>query len=143
MCITKIITFTKKNIVLYKGGKSYFIVDQYKKDNNFDCKDTIFECKDTIFDCKDVIFDCEDTNFDCKDTIFDYEDAYHHYDIDVDIILLIKSGSKYLIRYKHSNKIVVVPLQLKIKIFTMKYKIIITVMIRYTLKIVMMDFFKQ
>ena len=99
--------------MLYKGGKSYFIVDQYQKDNNFDCKDT-------IFDCKDVIFDCEDTNFDCKDTVFDYEDAYHHYDIDVDIILLIKSGSKYLIRYKHSNKMVIVPLQIKIKIFTMK-----------------------
>ena len=83
---------------------SYFIVDQYQKDNNFDCKDTIFDWKDT--------------NFDCKDTIFDYEDAYYHYAIDVDRILLFKqSNNKYFIRYKHSNKMDIVPWQLKIKKF--------------------------
>ena len=95
-----------KNIELYKGSGSYFIEDQYQKDNSFDCKDTIFDSKDAIFDCKD-------TNFACKDTIFDYEDAYYCYYIDVDRILLFKSGNKYFIRYKHSNKMGIVPLQLK------------------------------
>ena len=66
-----------KNIELYKGSGSYFIEDQYQKDNSFDCKDN---------------------NFACKDTIFDYEDAYYCYDIDVDRILLFKSGNKYFIR---------------------------------------------
>ena len=100
-----------KNIVLYKGGQSYFIADQYQKDNNF-------ECKNSIFDCKDAIFDCKDTNFCSKDTIFEYEDAYHHYDIDVDRILLFKqSNNKYFIRYTHSNKMDTVPLQIKMKNF--------------------------
>ena len=98
-----------KNIRLYGGNDAYFIEDQYKKDAYFDCKDTIFVCKDAIFDCKD-------TNFHCKDTIFDYEDAYYYYDIDVDRILLFKqSENEYFIRYKHSNKMDIVPLQLKIK----------------------------
>ena len=66
-----------KNIELYKGSGSYFIEDQYQKDNSFDCKYN---------------------NFACKDTIFDYEDAYYCYDIDVDRILLFKSGNKYFIR---------------------------------------------
>ena len=100
-----------KNIVLYKGGESYFIVDQYQKDNNF-------ECKNSIFDCKDAIFDCKDTNIRSKNTIFDYEDAYYHYDLDVHRILLFKqSNNKYFIRYKHSNKMDILPLQLKIKNF--------------------------
>ena len=88
MCIIKFITFFKK----YK--KLFF--DQYQKDNNFDCKDT---------------------DFDCKDTIFDYEDSYYYYDIDVDRILLFTSGNKHFIIYKHSNKMDIVPLQLKIKDF--------------------------
>ena len=90
-----------KNIRLYGGNGLYFIEDQYQKDNNFDCKDTIFDCKDPIFDC--------------EDTIFDYEDAYYYDDIDVDRILLFKSGNKHFIRYKHSNKMNIVPLQIKIK----------------------------
>ena len=85
-----------KNIRLYGGNGLYFVEDQYQKDNNFVCKDTIF---------------------DCEDTIFDYEDAYYYYDIDVDRILLFKSGNKHFIRYKHSNKMDIVPLQLKIKNF--------------------------
>ena len=97
-----------KNIRLDRGNGLYFIEDQYQKDNNFDCKDTIFDCKDAIFDSKD-------TNFDCKDAIFDYEDAYYYYDINVDRILLSKSGNKYFIRYKHSNKMDIVPFKLKIK----------------------------
>ena len=88
MCIIKFITFFKK----YK--KLFF--DQYQKDNNFDCKDT---------------------DFDCKDTIFDYEDSYYYYDIDVDRILFFTSGNKHFIIYKHSNKMDIVPLQLKIKDF--------------------------
>ena len=100
-----------KNIRLYGGNGAYFIEDQYQKDANFACKDTIFDCKDAIFDCKDAIFDC-------KDTIFDYEDAYYYYDIDVDRILLFKqSDDEYFIRYKHSNKMDIVGLQIKIKNF--------------------------
>ena len=78
-----------KNIRPYGGNGLYFIKDQYQKDKNFDCKDTIF---------------------DCKDTIFDYEDAYYYYDTDVDRILLSKSDNKHFIRYKHSNKMDIVPL---------------------------------
>ena len=53
-----------------------------------------------------------------KDTCFFHEDAYYYYDIDVDRILLFKkSDNKYFIRYKHSNKMDIVPLQLKIKNF--------------------------
>ena len=100
-----------KNIRLYGGNGLYFIKDQYQKDNNF-------ECKNSVFDCKDAIFDCRDTNFRSKNTIFDCEDAYYHYDIDVHRILLFKqSNNKYFIRYKHSNKVDIVPLQLKIKNF--------------------------
>ena len=109
---------------------SYFIVDQYQKDNNFDCKDTIFDWKDT--------------NFDCKDTIFDYEDAYYHYDIDVDRILLFKqSNNKYFIRYKHSNKMDIVPWQLKIKIFYYEIQDYDNGDNKYTLKIVVKDFLKN
>ena len=46
------------------------------------------------------------------------EDAYYYYNIDVDRILLFKkSDNKYFIRYKHSNKMDIVSLQLKIKNF--------------------------
>ena len=78
-----------KNIRFYGCTGLYFIEDQYQKDNNFDC----------------------------KDTTFDYEDAYYYYDIDVDRILLFKSGNKHFIRYKYSNKMDIVPLQFKNKKF--------------------------
>ena len=58
-----------KNIRLYGGNGTYFIEDQYQKDNN--------SC-------------CGDNNSWCKDTIFDYKDAYYYYDIDVNRILLYK-----------------------------------------------------
>ena len=99
-----------KNIRISGGNGEYFIEDQYQKDNNFDCNDSIFDCNDAIFDCKD-------TNFDSKYTISYDEDAYYYYDIDVDRILLFKSGNKYFIRYKHSNKMDIVPLRLKLKNF--------------------------
>ena len=50
-----------------------------------------------------------------KDTCFYHEDAYYHYDIDVDKILLHKSDNKYFIRYRHSIKMDILPLKLKIK----------------------------
>ena len=79
-----------KNIRLYKGSGVYFIEDQYQKD----------------------------TNSDYEHTNLDYEDAYYHYDIDVYRILLYrKSNNEYFIRYKHLNKMDVVPLQLKIENF--------------------------
>ena len=72
-----------KNMKLYVGNESNFIVDQYQ-----------------------------------KNTCFYAEDAYYYYDIDVDRILLHKeSQNEYFIRYRHSNKMDIVPLQFKINFF--------------------------
>ena len=44
-----------------------------------------------------------------------YIDSYNYYDIDVDkISLFIKSDNGYIIRYNDLNKMIIVPLQLKI-----------------------------
>ena len=44
-----------------------------------------------------------------------YIDSYNYYDIDVDKILLLKkSDSEYFIRYNDVNKMMIIPLQLKI-----------------------------
>ena len=44
-----------------------------------------------------------------------YKDSYNYYDIDVDKILLFKkSDNEYIIRYNNVNKMMIVPLQLKI-----------------------------
>ena len=44
-----------------------------------------------------------------------YIDSYNYYDIDVDKILLFKkSDNEYIIRYNNVNKMMIVPLQLKI-----------------------------
>ena len=43
-----------------------------------------------------------------------YIDSYNHYDVDVDNILFKKSDNKYIIRYNDVNKMMIVPLQLKI-----------------------------
>ena len=44
-----------------------------------------------------------------------YKDSYNYYDIDVDKILLFKkSDNEYIIRYNDVNKMIIVPLQLKI-----------------------------
>ena len=44
-----------------------------------------------------------------------YKDSYNYYDIDVDKILLFKkSDNEYIIRYNDINKMMIVPLQLKI-----------------------------
>ena len=45
----------------------------------------------------------------------EYIDSYNYYDIDVDRILLFKkSDNEYIIRYNNVNKMMIVPLQLKI-----------------------------
>ena len=50
-----------------------------------------------------------------SDIYFDYEDSYNYYDIDVKKILLIKNSyNEYFIRYYDVNKMMIVPLQLKI-----------------------------
>ena len=50
--------------------------------------------------------------------LFEYKDSYYYYDIVVKKILLIKNGyNKYIIRYYDANKMVFVPLLLKIKNF--------------------------
>ena len=44
-----------------------------------------------------------------------YIDSYNYYDIDVDKILLFqKSGNEYIIRCNNVNKMMILPLQLKI-----------------------------
>ena len=44
-----------------------------------------------------------------------YKDSYNYYDTDVDKILLFKkSDNEYIIRYNDVNKMMIVPLQLKI-----------------------------
>ena len=44
-----------------------------------------------------------------------HTDSYNYYDIDVDKILLFKkSDNEYIIRYNDVNKMMIVPLQLKI-----------------------------
>ena len=49
---------------------------------------------------------------------FGYKDSYNYYDIDVDKILLFKkSDNEYIIRYNDVNKMIIAPLQLKIKNF--------------------------
>ena len=46
------------------------------------------------------------------------KDSYNYYDIDVDKILFFKkSDNEYIIRYNDVNKMVIAPLQLKIKNF--------------------------
>ena len=48
----------------------------------------------------------------------EYIDSYNDYNIDVDKILLSKkSDNEYIIRYNDVNKMMIVPFQLKIKIF--------------------------
>ena len=44
----------------------------------------------------------------------EYVDSYSYYDIDVDKILFKKSDNEYIIRYNDVNKMMIVPLQLKI-----------------------------
>ena len=51
-----------------------------------------------------------------------YKNSYNYYDIDVDKILLFKkSDNEYIIRYNDVNKMKIVPLQLKMKNFLVKY----------------------
>ena len=50
-----------------------------------------------------------------NDRFLGYKDSYNYYDIDVDKILLFKkSDNEYIIRYNDANKMMIVPLQLKI-----------------------------
>ena len=50
---------------------------------------------------------------------FGYKDSYNYYDIDVNkILLFVKSDNEYIIRYNDVNKKKIVPLQLKIKNFS-------------------------
>ena len=50
-----------------------------------------------------------------SNTYFDYENSYNYYHIDVKKILLIKNSyNEYFIRYYDVNKMMIVPLQLKI-----------------------------
>ena len=47
-----------------------------------------------------------------------YIDSYNYYDIDVDKILLFKkSDNEHIIRYNDVNKMMIVPMQLKINNF--------------------------
>ena len=53
-------------------------------------------------------------------TSFGYEDSYNYYDIDVNKILLLrKDDRQYFVRYDDVNKRKIVPLQLKIKNYSL------------------------
>ena len=53
-----------------------------------------------------------------NDRFLGYKDSYKYYDIDVDKIFLFKkSDNEYIIRYNDVNKMIIAPLQLKIKNF--------------------------
>ena len=53
-----------------------------------------------------------------NDRFLGYKDSCNYYDIDVDKILLFKkSDNEYIIRYNDVNKMIIAPLQLKIKFF--------------------------
>ena len=52
-----------------------------------------------------------------NDRFLGYKDSYNYYDIDVDKILFKKSDNEYIIRYNDVNKMMIVPLQIKIKNF--------------------------
>ena len=49
-----------------------------------------------------------------NDRFLGYKDSYNYYDIDVDKILFKKSDNEYIISYNNVNKLMIVPLQLKI-----------------------------
>ena len=50
-----------------------------------------------------------------NDRFSGYKDSYNYYDIDADKILLFKkSDNEYIMRYNNVNKMMIVPLQLKI-----------------------------
>ena len=47
--------------------------------------------------------------------VLGHKNSYSYYDIDIDKILLFKkSDNEYIIRYNDVNKMIIVPLQLKI-----------------------------
>ena len=73
-----------------------------------------------------MIFKSQDKSYTMADLylnrniFFEYEDSYNYYDIDVNkILLFVKSADEYIIRYNDTNKKKIVPLQLKIKSFSL------------------------
>ena len=53
-----------------------------------------------------------------NDRFLEYKDSCNYYDVDVDKILIFKkSDNEYIIRYNNVNKMIIAPLQLKIKNF--------------------------
>ena len=74
-------------------------------------------------DQENILFENDDKSYTMvdlylNDRFLGYKDSYNYYDIDVDKILLFKkSDNEYIIRYNDVNKMMIVPLQLKIKNF--------------------------
>ena len=71
-------------------------------------------------DQKNMFFDNDDKSYTIIDLYLNSrflgcKDSYNYYDIDDDKILLFKkSDNEYIIRYNDVNKMMIVPLQLKI-----------------------------
>ena len=68
-----------------------------------------------------MLFENDDKSYTVADVYInsnrylEYIDSYDYYDIDVDKILLFKKcDNEYIIRYNDVNKMMIVPLQLKI-----------------------------
>ena len=72
-------------------------------------------------DQENILFENDDKSYTMvdlylNDRFLGYKDSYNYYDIDVDKILLFKkSDNEYIIRYNDVNKMIIPPLQLKIK----------------------------
>ena len=67
-----------------------------------------------------IFFESDDKSYTIIDLYLNkrflgYKDSYNYYDIDVNKVLLFKkSDNEYIIRYSNVNKMMNVPLQLKI-----------------------------
>ena len=71
----------------------------------------------TFFENDDKLYAVVDLHIN-SNTYFDYEDSHNYYDSDVKKIFIIKNSySEYFIRYYDVNKMMIVPLQLKINNF--------------------------
>ena len=73
-------------------------------------------------DQENMFFENDDKSYTMVDLYLNnrflgYKDSYNYYDIDVGKILFKKSDNEYIIRYNDVNKMIIAPLQLKIKNF--------------------------
>ena len=97
----KIYNYIKK--IYSPNNYNFFFLTNIKMDQN---NITSFESDDKSYRIIDLYLNSR---------FLGYKDSYNYYDINVDKILLFKkSDNEYVIRYNDINKMMIVPLQLKI-----------------------------